>query len=186
MRKYQIIYIDPPWKMGNKSKNRVLVPKYNVLQDKDIFQLSINNIADKNCALFLWSINSKLPQSIAIIEKWGFRYVGIAFCWVKTSKKTNKPNCRMSGNYTLQGIEICLLGIKGKMKTKDRTVRQVLLSPREYHSKKPNIIREKIIKLFGNLPRIELFARAKFLGWDCLGYEINGKDIRQELKEKIK
>jgi len=37
----------------------------------------------------------------------------------------------------------------------------------------------------GDLPRIELFARQKTEGWDCVGNEISGKDIRQELEEMI-
>jgi N6-adenosine-specific RNA methylase IME4 len=78
----------------------------------------------------------------------------------------------MAGNYTLQGIELCLLAIKGQIATLDRTVRQVLLSPREYHSKKPDVIRENIVRLFGDLPRIELFARQKVEGWDSWGNEV--------------
>ena len=172
MNKYQIIYADPPWEMGSKSDKRELVPEYPVMTDKEIYNLDIGNIADNNCALFLWTINAKIPQAIKLIEKNGFRYVGIAFCWVKTSQKTGQPNCRMAGNYTLQGIELCMLAIKGSIKTLDRTVRQVLLSPREYHSKKPDVIRNGIVRLFGDLPRIELFARQETEGWDVWGNEV--------------
>ena len=35
------------------------------------------------------------------------------------------------------------------------------------HSRKPNEVRDKIIQLVGDLPRIELFVRQKFDGWDC-------------------
>jgi len=66
-----------------------------------------------------------------------------------------------------------LLGIKGSMKTLDRTVRQVVMQPREFHSKKPDIIRNEIIRLFGSLPRIELFARQKTAGWDVWGNEVD-------------
>jgi len=172
MKKYQIIYADPPWEMGEKNNNRVLVPSYNTMSIEQITNLPIQNIADKNCALFLWVINAKLPSALTLISKAGFRYVGIAFCWVKTSQKTGIPNCRMAGNYTLQGVELCLLAIKGSMPTMDRTVRQVLLSPREYHSKKPDKIRGDVVKLFGDLPRIELFARQRVEDWDCWGDEV--------------
>ena len=158
--------------MGNKSKNRVLVPKYDVMSSEDIIDLPIEKLADDNCALLLWTINAKIPDAIKLIEKIGFRYVGIAFCWVKTSQKTGIPNCRMAGNYTLQGIELCLLAIKGSMETKDRTVRQVLMHPRLFHSKKPDIIANEIVRLFGDLPRIELFARDKKARLGRLG---NGK-----------
>lgn len=176
-KKYNIIYADPPWEMGNKNKNRVLVPKYDVMDSKDIIDLPIENIADKNCALFLWTINAKIPDAISLIKKIGFRYVGVAFCWVKTSKRTGEPNCRMAGNYTLQGIELCLLAIKGNMITKDRTVRQVLLHPRLYHSKKPDIVADEIVRLFGDLPKIELFARDIRDGWDAWGNEVESNIV---------
>ena len=40
------------------------------------------------------------------------------------------------------------------------------------HSKKPDIVRDKIIELVGDLPRIELFARQKADGWDVFGNEV--------------
>ena len=43
---------------------------------------------------------------------------------------------------------------------------------RDVHSKKPNIIRDKIVQLCGDLPRIELFARKKHKGWDAWGNEL--------------
>ena len=53
------------------------------------------------------------------------------------------------------------------------------------HSKKPAEIRECIVELCGELPRVELFARDKAKGWDSLGDEIDGKDIREALREVI-
>ena len=46
-------------------------------------------------------------------------------------------------------------------------------SPVEEHSKKPDITREKIIELAGDLPRAELFARQKTPGWDVWGNEVD-------------
>lgn len=51
------------------------------------------------------------------------------------------------------------------------------------HSKKPDEIRERIVDLCGNLPRIELFAREKCEGWVSIGNEIDGKDIREAILE---
>ena len=42
---------------------------------------------------------------------------------------------------------------------------------RREHSRKPDIIRNHIIKLCGDLPRIELFARTSMPGWDVWGKE---------------
>ena len=46
------------------------------------------------------------------------------------------------------------------------------MSPVENHSKKPDIVRDKIVELMGDLPKIELFARQQVEGWDCWGNEV--------------
>lgn len=76
------------------------------------------------------------------------------------------------GYYTKSNCEVCLLGVKGKMKPISNKISSVILSPRREHSRKPDEIRNKIVELFGNLPRVELFAREKIDGWDSWGNEI--------------
>jgi len=179
-KRYQIIYADPPWyfkgNFGKVSRSRLsgygAELRYSLMKDEELKDLSIGKITDDNCALFLWVVNSRLDFGIDILKSWGFDYKQIAFCWVKTSR-SGIPNCRL-GYWTLGGIELCLLGIKGKMgnKRKEKNVRQVVLHHRIGHSKKPPIIRNEIVKLFGDLPRIELFAREKVQGWDSWGNEI--------------
>ena len=181
MKKYQIIYADPPWKFdgnyGKIGKSKLsgygAELRYPLLKDEDLLNFPIQNILDNNCALFLWVVNSRLDFGIELLKNWGFKYKQIAFCWVKISQKTGMPNCRL-GYWTLGGIELCLLGIKGKMgnKRKSYKVRQVVLSPRIGHSKKPTEIRKRIENLFGDLSRIELFARQKTEGWDVWGNEV--------------
>lgn len=68
------------------------------------------------------------------------------------------------------------------MKRISAKVSQLIISPVEEHSKKPDIIREKIAELAGNLPRAEMFARNEYPGWVCVGNEIDGMDIRDSLR----
>lgn len=65
------------------------------------------------------------------------------------------------------------------MKPISNKISSVILSPRREHSRKPDEIREKIVELFGDLPRIELFSREKVDGWDSWGNEIES-DINME------
>ena len=70
-------------------------------------------------------------------------------------------------------------------RTPEATIKQgtsIYISPVEQHSKKPDITREKILALMGDLPRIELFARQHTPGWDVWGNEIKS-DIRFAGKE---
>ena len=77
------------------------------------------------------------------------------------------------GYYTRANAELCLLATRGKtLKRVSRTVHSVVLSKIREHSRKPDEVRNRIVELFGDIPRIELFARQKVDGWDCWGDEV--------------
>ena len=76
------------------------------------------------------------------------------------------------GSYTKCNAELCLLAMRGHIKSADKTVRQIVMAQRQGHSVKPFEVRDRIVKLFGDLPRIELFARQHAEGWDCWGNEV--------------
>ena len=105
-------------------------------------------------------------------------YKTLGFSWIKLNSKNQHPFFGV-GYYTKSNCEVCLLGIKGKMKPISNKVSSVILSPRREHSRKPDEIRNKIVELFGDLPRIELFAREKANGWDSWGDEIES-DLKIE------
>jgi site-specific DNA-methyltransferase (adenine-specific) len=65
-----------------------------------------------------------------------------------------------------------LLATKGHPKRISKKVKQLIFSPRQAHSKKPDCVRDRIVELVGDIPRIELFARNKYKGWDSWGNEI--------------
>lgn len=136
----------------------------------EICKLPVQRITAENCALILWVTFPRLKDGIRVLEAWGFRYVTVAFNWFKTNK-SGTPFFGV-GYYSKSNSEIALLGIKGKMKPASNYVSQVIVSPREEHSKKPKIVRDKIIELFGDLPRVELFARETASGWDVWGNEV--------------
>ena len=81
------------------------------------------------------------------------------------------------GNSTRANPEYILLGRKGKLKRIGKDVHSVIVSPIQRHSQKPSEVREKIEKLYGKIPRIELFAREKTKGWDVWGNEVES-DIK--------
>jgi len=68
--------------------------------------------------------------------------------------------------------ELCLLGIKGHPQRKQKNILQLLEAIRGRHSEKPFEVRNRIVQLMGDIPRIELFARRKVEGWDCWGNEV--------------
>ena len=138
---------------------------------EDICALPVKNIADEKCMLFLWCTSSLLDYGFEVMKHWGFQYKTMGFVWVKMTKDYSKPYSGM-GFYTNQNAEFCLLGLKGKYWRESRNVKQIIQEPRNKHSKKPIQIRERIVSLCGDLPRIELFAREKSEGWDVWGNEV--------------
>lgn len=184
MKKYQIIYADPPWKywMGaDKGKwlQNTADSHYICMENEEIYSLPISKIADKNCILFLWATFPKLPEALETIKRWGFEYKTVGFVWLKTTKK-GKVRTDGVGWYTTSNAEICLIAKKGKLKRQKTGISQLVYYPRIKHSQKPPEVRNKIIELMGNLPRIELFARKprelfedeSFKGWDVWGNEV--------------
>jgi len=177
-KKYQIIYADPPWKYGcwyqSEKVKRNAADHYRVMSTNDICQLSVNNLTADNCALFMWVTMPCLPDALTIINSWGFRYATCGFVWVKQ----NKNNIGLFvglGNYTRANAELCLLGMKGSIPRTSHDIHQIIMTPIMSHSRKPDeIVRDRITGLFGDLPRIELFARRQVEGWDCWGNECTG------------
>ena len=114
----------------------------------------------------------KLNDVMEVIDYWGFKYKTVGFTWVKKNKKQDSWFWGM-GNWTRANAEICLLATKGNPKRVNAGVHSVIDTPVEEHSKKPDIVRDRIVTLCGDLPRIELFARQTACGWDSWGDEIN-------------
>lgn len=182
-KKYNIIYADPPWEYKVWSKEtgskRSAVSHYNVLNKVDIQKIPIQNICADNCVLFLWVTAPMLLEGLELIKKWGFEYKTFGFTWIKQNKKSDTLFWGM-GYYTRANAELCLLATRGKpLKRVSRSIHQVVISKIREHSRKPDEVRERIVELFGDVPRIELFSRQTFQGWDCWGNEVlyfNNKD----------
>jgi len=172
-KKYSIIYADPPWSYRDKALtgNRGAICKYPTQSKTWIDNLPVSKITNKDCVLFLWVTLPKLNECWQLIEKWGFEYKTVAFTWVKKNKKTDSWFWGM-GRWTRSNAEVCLLATKGKPKRINAGIHSVIDAPIEEHSKKPDEVRDKIVSLVGDIPRIELFARQKTKGWDVWGNEV--------------
>lgn len=171
MKKYQTILCDPPWSYADQGCQGTMANHYKGMNLKEICDLPIKDITDKNCILFLWATYPMLKEALEVIEAWGFKYKSIAFQWLKLNPKSLTPFYGL-GRWTRGNTEPCLLATKGKPKRISKSVFQLIQEPRMRHSQKPAIVRDKIVELMGDLPRIELFAREKTKGWDVWGNEV--------------
>lgn len=172
-KKYNIIYADPPWS-GNhqffRDKKKGNRQHYPLMSVKDIVALPVEEIADDNCFLFIWTIDSQIQDALNVISSWGFKYKTIGFTWVKETK-FGKDHLGV-GVWTRKNPEICLLATKGNPVRISASVRQLQRHKVREHSRKPDAIRNEIVMLCGDIPRIELFCRFPCEGWDAWGNEI--------------
>ncbi len=174
-KKYNVIYVDPPWGYQNKATRAAADKHYGTMTIDELKQMPVGHggggcLAADDCALFLWATFPMLREALDLIEAWGFKYKTIAFNWVKQNKSGAGLFWGL-GNWTRSNSEICLLAIKGKPKRVSAAVHSVVMTPVQRHSQKPDEVRERIVKLVGDVPRIELFARQSAPGWDCWGNE---------------
>nr|DAX62779.1 MAG TPA: N6 adenosine methyltransferase subunit [Caudoviricetes sp.] len=167
--KYKTIYADPPWmESGGGRIKRGADRHYQLMKTKDICELQIiKDIVDDNAHLYLWVTNNFLRDGLQVMEAWGFRYVTM-ITWMKDKGGL--------GQYFRGKTEHCLFGVRGNLPYKivDGKRQQGVtgfFAPRTEHSKKPDDMRE-MIETVSYAPRIELFARERFDGWDCWGNEV--------------
>lgn len=168
-RRYKTIYVDPPWpERGGGKIKRGADRHYRLMSIKEIEQLPVQNLADPNgCHIYLWTTNNYLPDAIKLLNIWGFEYV-TTITWMKD---------RFGLGQYYRGItEHCLFGTTKKRlpyKMLDGKRAQGMtgfVEPKTVHSRKPAKMREMIERVSYE-PRIELFARERFVGWDCFGNE---------------
>jgi N6-adenosine-specific RNA methylase IME4 len=191
--KYNIVYADPPWQYQDRntggSYQSGAAQKYQVMSIKDICELPVRDLTAENSVLFIWTTGPMIQEAFEVIKAWGFKYKTVGFVWVKRNRKS--PGWFWGcGHWTRANSEICLLAVKGNPKRINASVHQIVELPIQEHSKKPDKVREKIVDLMGDLPRIELFARQKYPGWDAWGNEIKsdidlkGDQIKNEYQNQ--
>ena len=175
MKKYQIIYADPPWRFSQGIQRRSTFKEahkeeinkhYETMSDKDIIAMNVGYISEEHSILLMWTTDAHLEVAIKALSNWGFKYKTIAFVWNKV-----KPSI---GKYNVKQCEVCLLATKGKAHhlVTSFKERQYIEEKKEKHSKKPIEIKERISRMFSGASKVELFAREKTEGWDVWGNEV--------------
>ena len=189
IEKFRIIYSDPPWKYGSKTRLnnstgrqiKKLSEHYFSMTTEEICKLPVEQITEKDACCFLWFTSAFGEDAYKVMRSWGFRPIKIIFVWEKMTK--NWKTCQNIGPWTMGNYEYVLFGTKGTMQKykQKNNLSEKVCALRKNHSQKPDEVRDLIVKLFGDLPRVELFARKQTPGWLCLGEEINNKNIKEEL-----
>ena len=161
-----VIYADPPWQYRNSGLDEYghAERHYDTMDLDALCDLPVQELAGKDCALFLWTTSPMLPDAFRVIDAWGFEYK-TSFVWDKV-----KHNF---GQYNSVRHELLLVGGRGKSKPEvSKLYDSVASIERTEHSAKPPYFRRLIETLYPSAEKVELFAREAAPGWTVWGNEV--------------
>jgi N6-adenosine-specific RNA methylase IME4 len=182
-RAYRAVVLDPPWKFSAGTKGRP--QHYPRMTDAEIAALPIADLAHPDGAHFFIWITSPIAERFwnAIAPVWKkqkVRYSGRAFIWLKTHSPCERGGESLflhrdsffvgQGFTTRKNGEDCLLFETGAPKRLRRDVRELIISPRREHSRKPDESYRRI-ESYSQGPYAEVFSRESRAGWECFGNE---------------
>jgi N6-adenosine-specific RNA methylase IME4 len=137
---------------------------YSVMTIEAIAALPVESLAAKDAHLWIWGISRSLDATYAVARAWGFTPMTLV-----TWCKTGAPGM---GHYIRVNTEHCLLATRGRpMVPVSKPMASWFNAPKRAHSQKPDEF-YAIAEQVSPGPRIELFARQRWPGWDSWGAEL--------------
>lgn len=207
--KFNVVVCDPPYNfldgLNISDVKRGSQANYNTMTIQQIKDMRIKDIVDPDGALLaLWVPSSLLQEGLDIMKEFGFIFKQ-TWIWIKLKKEPFKQ-FKKNKDFKLEEInleqllsfgmgrigrnvhEICLIGVRGKIykKIQNRSQRTVFFYKNEKHSKKPELLQDKLDMIFPDTNKIEIFARRQRPGWHCIGNEIvQGEDINESISKLL-
>lgn len=83
-KKFQCIYVDPPWAYSNQATRSSTHNHYSTLSVAEIAAYRVSEVCAENAHLHLWTTNAFLFECPKLFEAWGFEFKS-SFVWVKPS-----------------------------------------------------------------------------------------------------
>ena len=78
---FDVIMMDPPWKLSSSQPSRGVAIQYDSLNDEYIERLPINRLQNSGF-LIIWCINNKYSFTVELMHKWGYKIVD-SVTWAK-------------------------------------------------------------------------------------------------------
>jgi N6-adenosine-specific RNA methylase IME4 len=176
-RKFSTILADPPWRFENRTgkiaPEHKRLSRYSTLPTTQICNLPIDGLTNDTAHLYLWVPNALLPDGLAVMSAWGFKYKG-NIVWHKV-RKDGGPDGRGVGFYFRNVTELLLFGVKGpsaRTLAPARSQVNFIASRKREHSRKPDE-QYTIIEKCSPGPYLELFARGTRQNWFYWGNQAN-------------
>lgn len=207
MSKYSLIYADPCWSYDNKGTRAKADNHYSTMNLTELKRLPVWDLAADDAVLAMWWVPPMPLEAIQLAEAWGFKVKNMCLftwhklnqcaernidAWLEAQKKIEGADVsaaaifsaldeqtRMGlGNYTRSNAENVLVAVKGKgIPRLQADIKQMILAPIGAHSAKPEECRRRLERLYGDVPRIELFSRGDDPAWHHWGNECDSSVI---------
>lgn len=180
--RYPVIYADPPWLYyGSADKWAAAGKHYDLMDDAALRALPVRRKCADKAVIFLWATCPRLDAAIDLLRAWGFHFRGVPFVWIKTRADGAPIGAQgVRPSIVKPLVELVVAGsthAKGRpLPLLDEAVQQTVFAPRGEHSAKPAEVRRRIDRLYGPVPKLEMFARgAPYSGWDRFGNELEAR-----------
>ncbi|MGB0716069.1 MAG: MT-A70 family methyltransferase [Phycisphaerae bacterium] len=178
--RFRTVLADPPWRFahrtGKVSPEHQRLGRYGTMSLRDIQELPIPDLADRDSHLYLWVPNALLPEGLEVMRCWGFAYK-TNLIWYKV-RRDGGPDGRGVGFYFRNVTELLLFGVRGSLRTEPPGRRQpnIVVSRKREHSRKPDEHYD-VIESCSIGPYLELFARHARPGWVQWGNELLAEPV---------
>lgn len=173
---YGTVLADPPWQFTNRTGKMApehkRLNRYETMSLDEICAIPIAEAVRDASHLYLWVPNALLPEGLAVLKAWGFKYK-TNLVWHKV-RKDGGPDGRGVGFYFRNTTELLLFGVRGKLRTLQpgRTQVNFVSTQKREHSRKPDEVYD-LIERCSPGPFLELFARGRRRGWDQWGNQVD-------------
>jgi len=163
---FDVILADPPWRFASNSARRPgrnARAHYPCMTADEIAEMPVHLCVGDSCLLLLWATAPMLPDALAVMDLWGFRYKS-QVVWIKDRIGT--------GYWVRNRHELLLIGTHRRPHCpRPLFADSVIEAPRRQHSRKPGAIHEAAEAAYPDARKLELFARAERPGWTVQGNE---------------
>jgi N6-adenosine-specific RNA methylase IME4 len=196
--KFNVICSDPAWAFSDRLQKmkspvkRSAVSQYDVMGPKQVAEIDVRSIADPSWSvLALWVPSTLLAEGLNVMTSWGYCFKQ-TFVWVKIKKNIDEDESDLNnmiafgmGRLFRQAHEIALIGTMGSVYShlKNKSQRSVEFDINQGHSTKPELLQDRLERMFPEANKLEMFSRRIRPGWTCVGNAIDGKDINQSIRE---
>jgi N6-adenosine-specific RNA methylase IME4 len=163
-KKFSTIYADPPWKYDNSASRGAANNHYPTMSIERICAEPVSELVAANAHLQLWTTNAFLRESFDVLQAWGFKFKS-CLVWVKSDIGM--------GSYWRLSHEFLVLGVRGNLTFRDRTLPSWINAPRTTHSRKPGIVRTLIERVSPG-PYLEMYGREELpnSAWTVYGNQV--------------